>query len=406
MLLDRQRAGCAATNYGDLVGERPYRVAFLQTVMLGNANRYRVLRAAVNADPTVDATWVPLRSWVFGDWLRVLPGWARVRVRHLLDAARLFMPLRVDAVVVHAPEMWGVYGTFHRLFRRRALLVEHSDAPLRANGRLAARLHRYADQRADLFLPWTSFVAEDIRRRIVDRVPEVHVVAPGVDTTMWSQREQRRRAAEEPVRVLFVGGEPGRKGIATLLEAMRLLGPGYRLDVATQARNLDDGTAAEIAALPGARVHLDLGPDSRTLRELYGDADVFALPTTYDTYGFAFVEALATGIPVVATPVGGVPDVVIDGTSGVVVQPDDAPGVAAAIRSIGALGEDDLARLVASGRRHAELHHDSTTNASVLLRIIKAKIDEQRRHREARPSWITRSTGVSTSCRAQLLRRS
>src|SRR4051794_25322653 len=70
-----------------------YRVAFLQTVMLGNANRYRVLRAAVDADPTVDATWVPLRSWVDDDWLRVLPGWWRVRIRHLLDAARLFLPL-------------------------------------------------------------------------------------------------------------------------------------------------------------------------------------------------------------------------------------------------------------------------------------------------------------------------
>jgi UDP-glucose:(heptosyl)LPS alpha-1,3-glucosyltransferase len=204
-----------------------------------------------------------------------------------------------------------------------------------------------------------------------------------VDTTVWSQREQPRRDADEPVQVLFVGGEPGRKGIATLLEAMRLLGPGYRLDVATQARNLDDGTAAEIAALPGARLHLDLGPDSRKLRELYGDADVFALPTTYDTYGFAFVEALATGIPVVATQVGGVPDVVIDGTSGVVVQPDDAPAVADAVRSIGALDEEDLARLVASGRRHAEVHHDSTTNATVLLRIIKATIDEKRRDREA-----------------------
>ena len=128
------------------MGGSGYRVAFLQTVMLGNANRYRVLRAAVDADPTVEATWVPLRSWVSDDWLRVLPGWWRVRVRHVLDASRLFLPLRVDAVVVHAAEMWGVYGTFHRIFRRRTVLVEHADTPLRASGRFASRLHRWADE--------------------------------------------------------------------------------------------------------------------------------------------------------------------------------------------------------------------------------------------------------------------
>src|SRR4051794_9330333 len=138
----------------------PCRIAFLQTVMLGNENRYRVLRSYVSADPSVRATWVPLRSWVVGDWLRFLPGWWRVRVRHLLDSARLFLPRRQDAVVLHAPEMWGVYGAFHRLLRRRTALVDNGDAGLRPQGRVAAWLQDRADDRCDLFVPWTNFVAD------------------------------------------------------------------------------------------------------------------------------------------------------------------------------------------------------------------------------------------------------
>ena len=76
--------------------------------------------------------------------------------------------------------------------------------------------------------------------------------------------------------------------------------------------------------------------------ELYRAADVAVLSSSWENFPHAIVEALAVGTPVVATAVGGVPEIVEDGQNGLLVPSGDAQGLAAAIR-IALVGRERLA---------------------------------------------------------------
>jgi glycosyltransferase involved in cell wall biosynthesis len=94
----------------------------------------------------------------------------------------------------------------------------------------------------------------------------------------------------------------------------------------------DESLRRSIAAV-GVTAAVDFlgvaGPDR--LREVYRSADVFCLPSYREGLPLAILEAMAFGLPVVATPVGGIPDVVVDGESGLLVEPGDPKALADAI---------------------------------------------------------------------------
>ncbi len=359
--------------------QRRYRIGFLQTVMVGNMYRYRMLRELVEQDPTVDAQWYPLRSWVTDDWLRVTPAWLRVRARHLLDSGRLFMARRLDAVVVHAPEMYGPYGSFHDVLRLRSVLVENSDAPTRPHGKAGARLLRRAQRRTTLFIPWSQHVSEGIRETCADAGERMHVVHPGLPLDRWPQRPSRPAEDGAPFRLLFVGGDAIRKGLDTLVEAFSTrLSDTCELDVATQSGGLPDDLARRIAAMPSVRVHLDLTPGSPEMQTLFREADALVLPTRYDLSPWVVLEAMATGIPVIASDVGGISDMVIHGETGFLTVPDDVDTLAAAIDELRTLPRDHTERLIDTGRRHIEEHFDAAANTTKLLDLVKETIDASR----------------------------
>lgn len=80
--------------------------------------------------------------------------------------------------------------------------------------------------------------------------------------------------------------------------------------------------------------------------------DVFVLPSRFEAFPLAIVEAMLTGLPIVATPVGSVPEAIIDGETGLLVAPDDAAGLAAALRRLAA-SPDLRARLGEAARKRA-----------------------------------------------------
>jgi glycosyltransferase involved in cell wall biosynthesis len=122
-------------------------------------------------------------------------------------------------------------------------------------------------------------------------------------------------------------------------------------------RELGDDVAARMRSLVAAgRLQLggplEFGP---ALFQQYADADVFVLPSRSEATPRVLVEARAFGCPVVATAVGGVPTSVDDGVDGLLVAPEDAAALAAALERVRA---DDALRaaLVAAGRDRARRH--------------------------------------------------
>jgi glycosyltransferase involved in cell wall biosynthesis len=151
----------------------------------------------------------------------------------------------------------------------------------------------------------------------------------------------------KPVEILFAGRDSARKGLPVLLAAMRLLedrGLDARLTVA--GADYPHLTAANVflaGALPVTFAG-ELSPDD--LAEAMVRADLVALPAWTEAFGLVLVEAMALGTPVIATAVGGIPEIVENGRTGTLVAPGDAGGLAAAIERLAA--DPPLAREMAS----------------------------------------------------------
>jgi UDP-glucose:(heptosyl)LPS alpha-1,3-glucosyltransferase len=175
--------------------------------------------------------------------------------------------------------------------------------------------------------------------------PERIVVAyNGVDATRFSPdlrghcRDERRRALEigaEDLLVLFMGSGFARKGLGPLLAAM--------------AQLCDRSPSARLAVVGGGpaqhwrrqAVRLGLGDRLRFVgcvgdpESYYAAADVFALPTFFDPFANATLEAMASGLPVITSRRNGVSEILRPGEDGLVVdRPDDVAGLAEALTSL------------------------------------------------------------------------
>src|SRR5436189_6187527 len=158
--------------------------------------------------------------------------------------------------------------------------------------------------------------------------------------------------------VLFVGRLVERKGVAHLIEAMARLGRG------------DEGPRLEIVGDGPERPRLEalvrrLGVENRVafrgkiasdeLQASYARAAVCVLPSVLDArgdtegLGVVLLEAMNHATPVIASRVGGIPDIVEDGVSGLLVPPGDADALAAAVRRL--RDDPDLARRLGEGGR-------------------------------------------------------
>ena len=162
----------------------------------------------------------------------------------------------------------------------------------------------------------------------------------------------RRRAAGEPFEVLFLGRLGERKGVAELLVA--LADPRLR-EVPWRATLAGDGAteryrhqAAELGI--DGRVSFPGWVDPATTGRLLARAHLLVLPSHAEGQPLSVLEAFAWGVPVISTPVGGVPEVVHDGVDGLLVPPGRPDLLAGALTDL--LGDEPRrARMAAAARR-------------------------------------------------------
>ena len=138
-----------------------------------------------------------------------------------------------------------------------------------------------------------------------------------------------------------------------------------------------------LEATPGVVVHSGLGPNDAELIALYRDADIFALPTSADCLAVVLGEAMAAGLPIVTTTVGGQPEAVRDGRSGVVMPPNDAEALGRALRRL-ILDAPLRQAMGREGRAIAEAAFDAATNTRRLTDVILTGMERWRR-RQRRP---------------------
>jgi glycosyltransferase involved in cell wall biosynthesis len=206
----------------------------------------------------------------------------------------------------------------------------------------------------------------------------VRLVRNGVDTTRFRPwfRPSTGQAVTRP-HVLYVGLLTPRKGVLDLIEASRALASeGVDHELRLLGGVPDEGPEAAEAVLEAAEGHaLVLGTrPPEEMPEVYASADVFCLPSWWEAMPLSVLEAMAAGLPVVATDVGEVGRIVLHGETGFVVPPRSPGRLADALRTL--LEDPPAARRMGDAARDRA---ETTFSGAVTARAISDLYDEATR---------------------------
>ena len=280
---------------------------------------------------------------------------------------------KIDTDIVAALDEWGRRTDFLRLYqavyigvRMRELGVNHVHAHFAGMAaRTAFWIHKFFSiafsftahandifsprkfeiglnqlvDRASAIVTETDYAARFLRERFSHRADCIHRIYNGLDLADF----QRADFSSKPPLIIAVGRLITKKGFGDLIRACGLLaerGKSFRCEIVGEGP-LDNELRYQIDAhrLRNSVILTGVKPQME-LRQRLAAANVFVLPSVIDPDGgmdnlpTVIMEAMATGLPVVSTNIGGIPEMVIENETGLLVQPGDAAAMADAIEKV------------------------------------------------------------------------
>ncbi|HEV8586631.1 MAG TPA: glycogen synthase [Methylomirabilota bacterium] len=274
----------------------------------------------------------------------------------------------VDADVVHAHTWYAdMGGLWIRTLHRIPLIVTlHSMEPLRpwkadqlgSGYLLSSWIEKTAVEAADRVIAVSAKMRDDILAHFACDPARVVVIHNGIDPDLFRRTERRDhldRLGVKPPYVLFVGRITDQKGIFHLLEAAKLLPAGVQVVLCASAPDtpeIEERLRRAVAAMPNV-LWINEMVKHEVVTQLYSHAAVFCCPSVYEPFGLINLEAMACETPVVASGVGGILEVVVDGETGLLVPPARPEALADALRRV--LDDPALARRMGrAGRARVE----------------------------------------------------
>ena len=226
------------------------------------------------------------------------------------------------------------------------VITAHSLEPLRpwkaeqlgGGYRVSSWVEEQCYRAADGIIAVSNGMRNDVLASYPQIDPErVHVVHNGIDTEVYRPTDATRAMARHGIPgdkpfVLFVGRITRQKGLPHLLKAVRGMGEDARLVLCASSPDtaeLGEEVRAGVAALraehgEGSVVWIEEMMPKQDVIALYSAAAAFVCPSVYEPLGIVNLEAMACGTAVVASDVGGIPEVVADGETGLLVHYDQA----------------------------------------------------------------------------------
>ena len=215
-------------------------------------------------------------------------------------------------------------ASMRRLFREEIKRHPESAASLNLEWELALPeddfRHLVEETRmARAFLVASSFTRETLIEHGADP-RSIRVIPYGVDLKRFYPKVKSAGDLKSPLRLLFVGRINQRKGLRYLLEALESLAPAS-VELTICGRVLES-----LDSLQGRSFPIILRPSvsNEELVSAYQEADLFVLPSIAEGFGQVLLEALASGLPVLATTRTAAPDLIEDGVQGFIVKPQRA----------------------------------------------------------------------------------
>ena len=249
----------------------------------------------------------------------------------------------VDADLVHC-HTWYTHmaGIFAKLnFNIPLVITTHSLEPLRPWKReqlgfgyaFSSWVEKTAIEMADAVIAVSNGTKVDVNAHFNVLPERMKVIYNGIDTNQFKKVSTRNcfsRLGVDPEKpyVLFVGRITRQKGIIHLVNAVKHIDHSVTVVLCAGApdtpdiqKEMEEGVD-RAAQGRGNLVWIREMVDRETLIELYSHAQVFCCPSIYEPFGIINLEAMACETPVVASAVGGIPEVVVDGETGFLVKLD------------------------------------------------------------------------------------
>lgn len=358
---------------------KAYRVGFMMTHLLGHITHEQRIRTEAAHHAEIHATWMPIFPWSDDRWqklpfvnnnLTLLYG---LRARDHLDGHtesfdvlfchtqepavllgkymdRIPTILSLDATPINMDSLGHAYG--HSV---KSTVVE----------RLKRFLVRKSFQRAAHLVTWSHWAKDSLINDYSIPEHRITVIPPGVDVDVWNISEPERAAGHNnPMqRILFVGGDFQRKGGTVLLQCAACAAPETIVDIVTR----EDVT--NVAGASHLNIHRNLKAGAPELLALYRSANIFVLPSLGETFGLSIMEAMAMRLPVVTTNIGAIPELVVDGETGILIPPNSPDALNDAIRRL-QKDHDLRIRMGNAGRKRVEEFFGSTVTYRRLMHLI------------------------------------
>lgn len=373
-----------------IASRKPYNFGFILSTSLGNLTRYLNFRKYAERDPDVNFVWAPVKHYIAPgepDPFRWLPRPLYTRAVVFYQSYPVLRRMRhLDAVMIHMFEAHILAGLRKLLFSHPLIVSSNDNAPVtnrsthplyprelnkptwRQKLRLAIDLWR--ERQSDLFIPFSSWVGGVLVNDCGISRENVHAIHVGLDLDIWQPVSRVQPQPGARAKVLFVGGEFVRKGGELLLQVYREhFSDRVELHLVTKEPPLD--------LPPNVHLYTDIGPNDKRLTQLYAEADMLVLPTTAELSPWVLLEAMASSCPVISTDVGGIPDIVRSGETGLLIPKNDRQALTAAIQQLLDSPEQRYA-MGQRGRAMIERDFNAAVNVPRILQIMKDAVDKQR----------------------------
>ncbi len=326
-----------------------FRIGFVVEQTLGHITFGQNLQKNVLHDSTIDAHWA-LPSWETNGIASLVTNWtfrAGWQARKAIAAMQrqapmdvLFFHTQVTAVFAQKwlnkiPSIISLDATSIQ-YDSLGEFYDHHQGPSWLE-KWKQTIDCNCFSAAKHVVTWSEWTKQGLINDYGVTADKITVIPPGVNIHEWSQPNLHVPKNENVVKILFVGGNFKRKGGFLLLEAFRAL----RHEFSSGNGQSDEKTIelhlvthSDISPEPGVFLYSDMQPNSRALKRLYHESDIFCLPTYGDFLPMVLSEAAVAGLPSISTSVAAIPEIVHNEETGLLVPVGDMPALKEALKKL------------------------------------------------------------------------